>query len=71
MRTPNEIRADINLEVAPEGGSERLEELLTELVFASRLLALKTSADAMRRLGEESDDFHAHGWHRAADWLQS
>lgn len=57
MRTPNEVRADIEayLSPAPEE-QERLGELLTEHAFASRGLALRTMSETMKRwLTEEGD----------------
>jgi len=70
MKTLNDIRADILAEVALEGIDADLHDLLNELVFASRALALKTSADAMYAIADAGAPAHASGWRRAANWLE-
>jgi len=70
MKTLNDIRADILAEVASEGIDADLKELLDELVFASRALALKTSADAMYAIAATGPPVFAPGWRRAANWLE-
>jgi len=75
MRTPNEVREEIMgfLAFSSDAEEERMQGLLTELIFASRALALKTSADAMRHiaLGPPPPSMaEREGWKKAVAFLE-
>ena len=77
MRTPNEVQTEIMETIVPiahDAYKAQIEALLTELVFASRALALSGTADAMQHLHADiyadAGQKTAEGWQRAIYFLE-